>query len=201
MDDRDSFLVGFRLADSGEASAADFRYLFAAVDDLTRSLLIEQMRMFVDGADFSDRARDEIYSSLPRMARDVPQPVEVVSVRHESPWHVLVGLPVAGVIWAMRKMIAPEILKAWDESELRENFRRFVRDGLFQGAKKQLEASAAVKPQYGNLAVDDVSEPPFTGRGQPQISVTFRRTEILQVEAHDRDLMNEFLVRIGMRPR
>lgn len=201
MDERGSFPVEFRLADSGEASASEFRYLFAAIDDLTRSLLVEQMRMFVELADFSDRARDEIYSALPRLARDVPQPTEVLSIRQESPWTVVVGLSVAGVIWAMRKMIAPEILQAWGESQLRENFRRFVRDDLFQGAKKQLEASAAVKPQYGNLAVDDISVPPRPGPERAELRVTFRRTEILQVEADDRDLMNQFLVRIGMRPK
>ena len=95
MDDRDTFLLEFRLADSEEASAAEFRHLFAAVDDLTRSLLIEQMRTFVEMADLPDRARDEIYSSLPRLARDTPQPAEVLDVRHSSPWHVLVGFSVA----------------------------------------------------------------------------------------------------------
>ena len=97
-------------------------------------------------------------------------------------------------------MIAPEILQAWGESELRENFRRFVRDGLFRGAKKQLETSA-VKPQYGNLAVDDISESRSTGPRRPELVVTSRRTEVFQVQTEDRQLMNDFLRKIGMRTR
>jgi len=157
--------------------------------------------MFVVSADFSDSARGEIYSTLLLLARNVPPPVEVVSVRHESPWTILVGLPVAGVVWAMQRMVGPVILRAWDESQLKENFGRFVRDNLFQGAKEQLEASAAAKPQYGNLAIIDVSAQRGSGAGRAELRVTLKRTEVLEIETNDRELMNKFLARIGMRPR
>jgi hypothetical protein len=182
MNDSDSYLVEFRLADSGDASPAEFRYLFAAIDHLTRALTVEQMRLFVEGADLSDRGRDEIFASLIREARHLAPPVQVVSVRRESPWSVIVGLSVAAMLWAMRKMIAPEILQAWGESQLKENFKRFVRDGLFQGAKEQLEASAAAKPQYGNLLIDDVAESAGTRPDQPTVTISLKRTEVLQIE-------------------
>jgi hypothetical protein len=199
MNDSDSFVLEFRLADSEDTAPAEFRYLFAAIDELTRSLVVAQMRVFVEMADISDRGREEVYASLFRLSRYVPPPAQVISVRRESPWSVLVGLPVAAVIWAMRKMIAPEIVQAWNESQLKENFRHFVRDGLFRGAKEQLEASAAAKPQYGNLVVDDISDTRGRRPDQPVVRVTLKRTEILHVEVKDRDLMNEFLARIGIK--
>jgi hypothetical protein len=201
MDDADSYLLEFRLADPADTSPAEFRYLFDAVDELTRSLVIEQMRSFVEMADISGRGRDEVYTSVLRLAPYLPPPAQVISIRRESPWTVLVGLPVATVIWAMRKLIAPEIVQAWTESQLRENFRRFVRDGLFQGAKTQLEAGAAAKQKYGNLIVDDISEAGRLGPDQPALRVTLRRSEILQIEVKDHALMNEFLSRIGMKPK
>jgi hypothetical protein len=197
MDDSDSYLIEFRLADSDEASPSEFRYLFAAVDQLTRSLTIDQMRLFVEGADLSDREREHIFSNLVHQGRHLTPPAQVVSVRRQSPWTV----PVAAMLWAMRKMIAPEILRAWGESRLRENFERFVRDGLFQGAKEQLEAGAAAKPQYGNLAIDDVVETGSSRPEQPSITISLKRTGVLQVEVRDRDLINEFLAKIGMRPQ
>ena len=197
MEYTNSFFVEFQLSDSREASPAEFRNLFAAVDDMTRALVIEQMRQFVEMADLSDTERGMIYSHLLHLALSMPPPAEVVSVGRQSPWTVLVGLPVAGVMWAMKRMIAPEILKAWDESKLRESFRKFVRDGLFRGAKEQLEAGAASKPQYGNLAIDNVT----SGRERPGVRVTLRRTELLEIESNDRNLMNEFLARIGMKPK
>ena len=197
MDDSESYLIEFRLADQGDASPAEFRSLFAAVDQLTRSLTIEQIRLFATRTDLSDRERDYVFINLMRQGQYLVPPFQVISVRRESPWSVIVGVPVAAMIWAMRKMIAPEILQAWGESQLRDNFKRFVRDGLFQGAKEQLEASAASTPQYGNLIVDDVTE---TGRprpSQPAVRVTLKRTEVLQVELRDRDLMKEFLSKLG----
>jgi hypothetical protein len=201
MDDSDALYIRFRLADSGDASPVEFRFLFDAVDELTRALIVEQMRGFTETADLSDSAKHELYASVWRLARYVQPPAQVVSIRRESPWSVLIGLPVAAVIWAMRKIIAPEILQAWNESQLKENFRRFVRDGLFMGAKEQLEATAASHPQYGNLVVDEVRDTGRFGLEEPSIELTFKRTEILQVEIKDRNLMNEFLNRIGIKPR
>jgi hypothetical protein len=199
MNDRDSFIVEYRLADSGDASPSEFRSLFAAIDELTRSLVIEQIRSFVEMADLSDNARDEIFSSFFRLARDVPPPAQVLSVRRESPWSVDIGLPALAVLWAIRKMIAPEILKAWDESRLRDSFRRFVRDGIFMGAKEQLEARAASKPQFGNLVVDEIRETGTSRAEQPAIQVTLRRTDVLKIEMKDHDLMKEFMARIGIK--
>jgi len=101
----------------------------------------------------------------------------------------------------MRKMIAPEILQAWGESQLKGNFRRFVRDGLFQGAKEQLDASAAAKPKYGNLIVDDITETGGFRPNQTAVRVTLKRTEVLEVEVKDRDLMNEFLAKLEVKPK
>jgi hypothetical protein len=112
----------------------------------------------------------------------------------------LVALPVSAVLWTIKKMIAPEILKAWDESQLRESFKRFVRDGIFRGAKEQLELSAASKPQFGNLIVDDITGSGAVTSEQPAVRVTLRKSEVLQVELKDRDLMNEFLAKIGIKP-
>ena len=201
MEETDSFLIEFQLTDSRDVSPAEFRYLFAAIDDITRALVIEQMRRFVEMADLTDREQGEIYTHLLHFAPSIPPPVEVLSVRRESPWAVLIGLPVAGVMWAMRRMIAPEILQAWNETKLRETFRKFVRDGLFLGAKEQLEAGAASKPQYGNLAIDNVTSARSPEQEHPGIRVALRRTELLEVEANDRELMNDFLVRIGMKPK
>jgi len=198
MNDRDAFLLEFRLADSDDTSPSEFRYLFDAVDELTRFLIVEQMHSFAEAADISDRGRDEVYVSVLRLSRFVAPPVEVLSIRRESPWSILVGLPVAGVIWAMRKMIAPQILQAWNEGQLKENFTRFVRDGLFQGAKEQLEAGAAAKPKYGNLVVDDISEEGGTRQNQPTLRVSLKRTEVIQVEIGDRALMEEFLAKMGL---
>jgi hypothetical protein len=199
MNESDSLVLEFRLADSDDVAPAEFRYLFEAIDELTRSRVVAQMQVFVEMADISDRAREEVYASLFRLSRYAPQSAEVISVRHESPWSILVGLPVAAVVWAMRKMIAPEIVQAWNESQLKENFRHFVRDGLFRGAKEQLEASAAVRPQYGNLVVDDISELAFRGPDETAVRVILKRTEVLQVEVKDRELMKEFLARIGFK--
>ena len=200
MDDSDAYYIRFRLADSEDAAPVEFRFLFEAVDTFTRALLIEQMRTFAETADLSDRARHELYVSVLHTARYVETPAQVISIRRESPWSVLIGLPVAGVIWAMRKMIAPEILQAWDESQLKANFRRFVRDSLFMGAKEQLEANAAARPQFGNLVVDEIRETGRSGQEEPSIEFSFKRTEILKVEVKDRQLMNEFLSRIGIKP-
>ena len=199
MDDRDSFVVEYRLADSEDASPSEFRYLFVAIDELTRSLVFDQIRTFVYTADISDKARDEIFSSLFRLSRDLPLPANVISIRHESPWNVTISVPVVAVLWAIRKMIAPEILKAWDESRLRESFRRFVRDEIFRGAKEQIETSAASKPQFGNLVVDDIQENRRARPDQPAVRVTLRRSEVLQVEMKDHELMKEFLARIGIK--
>src|SRR6266567_5526380 len=105
MNDSDSYLIEFRLADSADASPSEFRHLFAAVDQLTRSLTIDQMRLFVEGADLSDREREHIFSGLVQQGRYLAPPVQVVSVRRESPWSVLVGLSVVAMLWVMRKMI------------------------------------------------------------------------------------------------
>jgi hypothetical protein len=200
MDERDSFIVEYRLADSGDTSPNEFRSLFAAIDELTRSLVVEQIRSFVVTADLSDKAREEIFSSMFNLARDIPPPAQVLSVRRQSPWSVEVGLPAVAVLWVIKKMIAPEILKAWDESRLRESFRRFVRDGIFMGAKEQIEAKAAAKPQFGNLIVDNIQESGSARSGQPAIRVTLRRSDVLDIEMQDRDLMKEFMGRIGIKP-
>jgi hypothetical protein len=199
MDDRDSFIVEYQLADSDDVSPSEFQYLFVAIDGLTRSLVIEQVRSFIEGADISDRAREEIFASFFRLARDVPAPAHIISIRRESPWSVSVALPIAAVLWAIKKMIAPEILRAWDESRLRDTFRRFVRDGIFRGAREQMDASAASNPHFGNLVVDDVSGTGKARPGQPALRVTLKRSEVLTVELKDRDLMKEFLARIGIK--
>jgi len=201
MDDFDVFVIDFRLADSEDVSPTEFRSLFRAVDELTRALLIEQMRLFIETASLSDAARNELFGSILRLSRFVSAPAEVKAVRRQSPWSVLIALPVSGMIWAMRKLIAPEIMQAWNESQLKDNFKRFVRDGLFQGAKEQLEASAAAKPKYGNLRIDDIAETGRSGPQSPAIVLTLKRTEVLEYEVRDRDLMNEFLTRIGMKPQ
>jgi hypothetical protein len=199
MADRESLVIEFNLAESGDVSPAEFRYLFTAVDEITRSLVFEQMRAFVAMADISDRARYEIYDSMFRVGPILAPPVHVISIRRESPWSVLIGIPVASIIWFLRKMIAPEVLQAWSESQLRDNFKRFMRDVVFQGAKTQVEASPAVRAQFGNLVVDKISEGRRSQGERPAVLVTLRRSEILKVELKDRELMNEFLAKIGIK--
>ncbi|MFZ0738855.1 MAG: hypothetical protein WAM96_17300 [Candidatus Acidiferrales bacterium] len=150
-------------------------------------------------ADLSGREREEVFGSFIRLSRDLPLPAQVISIRRESPWTVSVGQPTVVVLWAIQKMIAPEILKAWDESRLRESFKRFVRDNIFRGAKEQIEAIAASKPQFGNLVVDDIQGSGGSRPGRPAIQVTLKRTEVLQIELRDRELMKEFLARIGIK--
>src|SRR5260370_32610062 len=70
------------------------------------------------------------------------------------------------------------------------NFGEHFRDRIFRGAKNQVEVAAAAKPQYGNLKVAEVAE---GNRADNSVSVTLRRTEILQLETSDRELMNEFI--------
>jgi hypothetical protein len=63
---------------------------------------------------------------------------------------------------------------------------------LFQGVKKQLEANAAAKPQYGNLTIEEITEQP-SGPDSPSVRVTLRRTQLLEIESNDRELMHDFL--------
>jgi len=72
MEETDSFLIEFQLTDSREVSPAEFRYLFAAIDDITRALVIEQMRRFVEMADLTDREQGEIYTHLLHFAPSIP---------------------------------------------------------------------------------------------------------------------------------
>ena len=190
----DSLGIQFVLDDSREASPSDFRYLFNAIDEISRYVIVAQLRLFVETADISDRLRDQIYSDMLKTALALPSPAEISAIRRQSPWTVLIGISAPVLLWAVRKMIAPEIMQAWTESELREAFRRFVRDGLFQGAKRQVEASAAAKPQYGNLAIDDIRESP-TG----ELRVQFKRTQVFEINVTDRQLMREFLEKIGVK--
>jgi hypothetical protein len=192
MDEYGSFSMEFKLADSlaGESSPAEFRFLFDAVDEMTRSLIFNQVGSFVESAKLGEKARQEVYSSAFRLKATLIAPVDVVSIGRKSPWTVVVNIPVAGVLWVLHKMLGPEILAAWGESKLKEQFKDFVRDSLFKGAKNQVEVAAATKPQFGNLRVTEVGEGNRLGES---VSVTLRRTEILQVETSDRELMNEFI--------
>jgi hypothetical protein len=199
MDERDSYFIDFRLAEPDEARPSEFRSLFTAIDELTRYLVVEQVHSFVEMADAPDRAREEIYAQGFRLARFIAPPVNVTSIRRESPWTVEVGLPVAAVIWVMSKMIAPEVLKAWNESKLQESFRLFVRDYIFMGAKESLERTATSKPQYGNLVVDDISQTGRNPNGEPKLRVTLRRSDVVSVEVEDHALRDEFTKRMGLK--
>jgi hypothetical protein len=195
MDEYEFFSMEFRLADSaaGESSPTEFRFLFDAVDEITRSLIFNQLSVFVEHTQLNERARKEVFLSAFRLKETLIAPVDVVSIGRKSPWTVVVNIPVAGVLWVLHKMIGPEIIKAWGESNLKEAFKDFVRDKIFRGAKNQIEVAAAAKPQYGNLRVSDISE---GNRAGSPVSVTLRRTEVLQVEASDRELMKGFLDRM-----
>lgn len=200
MDERSSYLIEFRLDDSGETSALDFRNLFTAIDAMMRQLTVAQLYSFLEAADIPARGREEILFQTAQLIGLVPPPVQIRTIRRESPWTIEVGLPVAGVLWAVRKMIAPQVLKAWEESKLQESFRRFVRDHIFMGARETVEASAANQPQYGNLVIDDIED---TGKraesGEPELRITLRRTEVVSVELKDRDLRKQFLSKIGLK--
>jgi hypothetical protein len=200
MNENESLVIEFKLADSTESSPTEFRYLFTAIDEMTRSLVVNQAFAFVHSAELGSKAIDEMYVSFFR-ARDIAVPVDIVSIRHQSPWSIVVDVPVAGVLWVLHKLLGPVIVRAWGESKLREDFRRFVRDDIFRGAKQQLETTAVGKPQYGNLRVDDVSDGHGRGRDTASVSITLKRTEILQVESSDRELMNEFLAKVRIKPQ
>jgi hypothetical protein len=62
----------------------------------------------------------------------------------------------------------------------------------FRALKKQLEANAAAKPQYGNLTIEEITEQP-SGPDSPSVRVTLRRTQFLEIESNDRELMHDFL--------
>jgi hypothetical protein len=157
--------------------------------------------LFLEAADITARSRDEILFQTAHLIGLVPPPVQIRRIQRESPWTIEVELPAAGVIWAVRKMIAPQVLKAWNESKLPESFRRFVRDYIFRGARETVETRAANQPQYGNLVINDIEE---TGRraesGEPELRITLGRTEVVSVELKDRDLKNQFLSKIGLKP-
>jgi hypothetical protein len=199
MTENESLNIEFKLPDSvDDSSPTEFRYLFTAIDEMTRSLVISQVNAFIDWIDLGSRARDEVYVSIFRSQQSIAVPVDVVSIRHESPWAIEVSLRAAGVLWILHKLVGPTIVQAWGESKLRESFLKFLRDGIFRGAKQQLESSAAAKPQYGNLRVDDISEG-SRRRDSAAVTVTLRRTEVLQVESSDRELMNEFLAKLRIK--
>ena len=185
MNENEALILEFQLADSGESSPTEFRYIFAAIDEMTRSLVASQMAAFVDSADLGSRAREEIYLSMFRSRYNIAVPVDVVSVRRQSPWAIVVQLVAAPLLWVLHKMLGPVIVETWGESQLRENFRRFLKEGMFRDAKHQLETSALAKPQFGNLRIDDVSEGLRRGPEAPAVTVTLRRTEVLQIESSD----------------
>jgi hypothetical protein len=195
MNENESFNIEFKLADSTESSPTEFRYLFSAIDEMTRSLVMSQINAFIDWIDLGSRARDEVYLSIFRSQQNIAVPVDVVSIHHQSPWSIEVSLRAAGVLWILHKLVGPTIIQAWGESKLREYFLKFLRDGIFRGAKQQLELSAAAKPQYGNLRVDDINEAPRQGPNSA-VTVTLKRTELLEIESSDRELMNEFLAKL-----
>ena len=199
MDNANAYVIEFRLADSDDASPSEFRHLFGAVDDLTRNVVMEQVILFAETTEMPERAREEIFSESFRLARHIVPPVQVINIRRQSPWTILAGLPIAGVIWAIRKMIAPQVLQAWNESRLQELFHRFVRDYIFMGTKERLEKTAGGRPQYGNLVIDDIRETGRHSPGEPEISITFRRTEVLSIDVKDRELRDEFLRRLGLK--
>jgi len=202
MNERASYLIEFQLADSEDTSPADFRSLFSAVDDLTRLLLVDQLRVFVEtGADLPGRARDEILFQAIYLSRFIAPPAQVRTIKRQSPWTVVIALSVPTVIWSMRKLIAPQVLKAWDDSKLQEAFRRFVRDYIFMGAKDTLEAGASNQPRHGNLVIDDITETGGSSEeGEPEVRITLKRTEVISVDLKDRDLRNEFLKKLGIKP-
>jgi hypothetical protein len=199
MDYRDILYLEFQLDDAVEASPSDFRYLFSAIDGVTQTLMVDEIRAFLESAGFSDREQDQIYSNLRGMSPLLPSPVNITAVRRESPWTVVAELSGIVLVWTLNKMIAPEILKAWGESRLKESFNRFLRDNLFRGAKQRVEANLSAKPQYGNLLVDDIIEPKTSRRSDPRIRIRFKRTEIVEVDTKDKELMKEFLKRMGLR--
>ena len=151
MNDRDVLPLEFQLDDSVEASPSDFRYLFSAIDELTHSLIVDELRAFLELGGFSDSEQERIYSEMRRISPLLPSPANITTVRHESPWTVVAEISGVVLAWTLNKMIAPEILKAWGESRLKESFNRFLRESLFRGAKQRVEAIMSAKPQYGIL--------------------------------------------------
>jgi len=146
MDEYGLLSMDFKLADSqaGESSPAEFRFLFDAIDEITRALIFNQVASFVDFAQLGDKTRNEVFLSAFRLKNTLVSPVDVVSIGRKSPWTVVVNIPVTGVLWILHKMIGPEIVAAWGESKLKEQFKEFVR----------VRCSPSFGPKFSLIKVD-----------------------------------------------
>jgi hypothetical protein len=91
----------------------------------------------------------KVYLSLFRSQQNIAVPVDVVPIRHQSQWAIEVSLRAAGVLRVLQQLGGATIVQAWGESKLRESFLKFLRDGVFRGAKQHLESAQWPSPNLG----------------------------------------------------
>jgi hypothetical protein len=195
MPETRTLTLQFRVESDDELTSTEFLSLFSCIDPFGRAIAENETFRFLETLELPDEYRLQLFESILTVGREIPTPAEIRSVDRGS-WSVTAVLSGLAILWIAQKFIGSPILRGWDESMARERLMTFFRDRVFGGSKQVIERRAAEGPTFGNLkvaAVEEVRSAP----GEPHVLIRLKRTEVVEVESSDQQLIENFLRRLA----
>jgi len=194
LNDTRELTLRFVVDTQQDLTATDFVRLFECAEAISRHVFeIEAANLLMD-LGFPEQERFEALKRIHRLGRRIPVPAQVKTVQRGS-WIVEVLVPGAVLLFILRQYIHPVIMDAWQASNLRDRIVTFLRDRIFLGARRDVEAKAAESPRYGNLEVTRVSQTD-ADPGHPELVIRLERREVIEARIPDEELVQEFLRRL-----
>jgi hypothetical protein len=185
--------LDFSIDGSESLSSTDFVSLFQCADFFCRATAEDEVISFVEELNLLRESRFEVISSIHRLGKRFPAPAAVESIERGS-WNISLVMTGAATLFILRNTLATTLQNAWDESRLRELVLRFLRDHVFGGARRKAEEVAVGRSRWGNLRIQRVEERGLGPSGS-QLTISLQRTEVVEAEITDQELVEEVLKR------
>jgi hypothetical protein len=192
-----SLLLRFYIESDDELASSEFLSLFECVDTMGRAVAEFETARFLETLELPYDYRRDLQQSVVNVGRRLPTPMEIKSVERGS-WSVTAVLTGPALLWVAQKFIVSPLLEAWSESRAREKVEEFFRDRVFGGARRVVENRAAQGPTFGNLRIVQV-EQIKSSPDQPTLVIRLKRSEIVEVQTSDKQLIEDFLARLSGR--
>ena len=183
--------------DSQNLHPNEFIGLFECIDIFTRTIIEHEAYLLLAEAGFSDEWRLSTLQRIHKLGRRVPVPAEILNVQKGS-WKVEKLLQGAAVIFFLRNYVHPVVQDAWNDSRLREIIVNFIRNKIFLGAKKHLEAKAIEQPVYKGLRVSEIAGPEKAIQDESEIKIRMEKTTIVETRISDKELIEDFIQKLKL---
>lgn len=192
-DDR-KLTLEFKVESDDALTSSEFLSLFECIDRFGRAVAENEAKRFIESLGLPSGYRTHLTKSIIDIGKQQPAPVEIESAERGS-WDVRASLTGLAILWGAKEFIASPIGEAWNGSIAREHMVTFFRDQIFGGATRLIESLAAKRSKFGNLKITRVDEM-SSGPNESHVLIRLKRSEIIEVEQSDQELIEEFLKRL-----